>query len=46
MSATLRFSERATVESDGVALNGKPHPLLAEIRESELMLARLLADLG
>lgn len=37
-------SMRAKVEADGVFLNGRPHPLFAEIKESESLLARLLVE--
>ena len=37
---------RAKVTEDGPVLDGKPHPLLPEIRACEVMLARIFKDMN
>jgi hypothetical protein len=37
---------RACVAKDGATLDGKPHPLLDEIRQRETLLAKIYRDMN
>jgi hypothetical protein len=43
--ADLCEALRATVEREGLVLNGRPHPAMVELRQQRILLARLVVAL-